>query len=69
MACCVSADGLEQVVAFARQEGEALLALVELFESHHVDGAHGFDALLHLAVIRFRGGELFAGHKRGFRGD
>ncbi len=62
-------DGFEQVVALARQEREALVALVELFESHHVDGAHGFDALLHFAVIRFRDGEFFASHKGGFRGD
>ena len=65
---CVG-DGFEKVVAFARQEREALVALVELFESHHVDGAHGLDALFHFAVIRFRDGEFFAGHEGGFGGD
>ena len=65
---CVG-DGLEEIIAFTGQERESLLALVELFESHHVDGAHGFDALLHFAIIRFRDGEFFAGHEGGFRGD
>jgi len=62
-------DGLQQVVAFAREEGEALLALIELFECHHVDGAHRFDALLHLAVIHFRCSKRFAAHEGGFGGD
>jgi hypothetical protein len=62
-------DGSQQVVALAREEGEALLAFVEFFKRHHVDGTHGFDALLHLAVIGFRDGQLFAGHESGFRGD
>ena len=62
-------DGLQQVVAFARQEREALLALVVFLERHHVDGAHGLDALLHLAIVRFGHGQFFAGHESGFRGD
>ena len=62
-------DGLQQVVALAGEEREALLAFVKFLERHHIDGAHGFDALFHLAVIRFGVGQLFAGHESGFRGD
>jgi len=60
---------LQQVVALARQEGEALLAFVELFERHHVDRAHGLDALLHFAIVHFSNGQLFAGHEGRFGGD
>ncbi len=47
-------DRLQQVVAFARQESEALFALVELFQRHHVHRAHVFNALLHFAIVGFR---------------
>ena len=62
-------DRLQQVVALARQEREALLALVELFERHHVHRAHRFDARLHLAVVGFGDRQLFAGDERRFGGD
>ena len=62
-------DGLQQVVALARQEGEALLAFVEFLQRHHVHRAHGLDALFHFAIAGFGGRQFFAAHERSFRGD
>ncbi len=53
-------DGVEQVLALALQEGVAAGGLVVLLERHHVDGAHGFEALLEAARLLFFGGEGFA---------
>src|SRR5258708_1500174 len=55
---------LQQVIPFPRQEREPLIALVELFEGHHVHRAHVFDALLHFAIVRFGQRQLFAAHER-----
>jgi len=44
-------NGLKEIIAFAGQEGEPLLALVEFFKRHHVYGAHVLDALLHFAIF------------------
>ena len=53
-------DGVEQVLALAFHEGVAACGLVVLLEGHHVDGAHGFEALLEAACLFFFGGEGFA---------
>src|SRR5437868_1443709 len=53
-------DGLQQIGAFALQEGEALFALVVLLDRHHVYRTHGLDARFHLLVLRFRGGQSIA---------
>jgi hypothetical protein len=60
---------LQQVIALASEEGEALLALVELFERHHVHRAHGLDARLHVAVVGFCHRQFFAGNERCFGGN
>ena len=66
MACCVC-DGLQQVVALARQKRKALLAFVKFLEGHHVDGAH---RSMRCFISRwFRNGQFLAGHESGFRGD
>jgi len=52
MACCVSVMDCRRSVALAAEESESLLALVVLFERHHVDRAHGFDSRLHFVVLR-----------------
>ena len=62
-------DGLHEIVALAAHKTFALLAFLEFLERHHVDGAHGFDARLHLVEIRFGGDQLFADEKLRFLGD
>ncbi len=52
-------DGLQQVLALAPQEAEALFALVVFLERHHVDRAHGFDARFHLVILRVGGSQFF----------
>ncbi len=42
----------------------ALGGFFVFLESHHVDGAHGFELGAHVAVELVFGGELFAGHDR-----
>ena len=48
-------DGVEQVLALGFEEGVALGGLRVLFEGHHVDRAHGFEALLERACGLFFG--------------
>ncbi len=66
MVSCVFSIGLHQIVAFAAQENLALFAFLEFFESHHVHGAHGFDARLHFVVTRFGGDQFFADQQLAF---
>ena len=53
-------DRFEQVLALAFHEGVALGGLGVLFERHHVDRAHGFEALLERARLFLFAGEGFA---------
>ena len=61
-------DRLQQVLAFAAHERKALFALVVLFERQHVHRAHGFDALLQLAILRVGGRQLRTAKQRGLFG-
>ncbi len=56
-------NGLDEVVALAREECVALIAVLILLESHHVDRPHGFEALLDAHVAGFGGDQFLAGEK------
>ena len=62
-------NGFQQIIALAGEESEALVALVEFLEGHHVYGAHGVDALFHFAVADFGGGQFFAAHEGRLGGE
>jgi hypothetical protein len=53
-------DGFEEVLALGVEEGVARGGLVVLLEGHHVDRAHGFEALLDGAGFLLFEGEGFA---------
>ena len=48
-------DGIEEVLALGLEEAVTLGSLVVLLESHHIDGAHGFELLLESAGLFFFG--------------
>ena len=53
-------DGLEQVAALGFEEAVARGGLVVLLQRHHIDRAHGLEALLEGAGFVLGGGEGFA---------